>query len=39
MPKERNITLSLDGEPVGVLPAIFKVYHNALTIKSEASVR
>jgi diacylglycerol kinase family enzyme len=39
MPKERNITLSLDGEPVGVLPAIFKIYHNALTIRSEASVR
>jgi diacylglycerol kinase (ATP) len=37
MPKERNITLSLDGEPVGVLPAIFKVYHKALTINVEAA--
>jgi diacylglycerol kinase (ATP) len=37
LPKERNVTLSLDGEPVGVLPATFKVYRNALTIKAEAS--
>jgi diacylglycerol kinase family enzyme len=36
IPKERNITLSLDGEPVGILPAIFKVYHNALRIKTES---
>ena len=35
LPKNRNITVSLDGEPVGILPAIFKVYHNALTIKCE----
>lgn len=35
LPKERNITLSLDGEPIGILPAIFKVYHNALRIKTE----
>jgi diacylglycerol kinase family enzyme len=37
LPKSRNITVSLDGEPVGILPAVFKVYHNALTIKSESS--
>lgn len=35
LPKNRNMTVSLDGEPVGILPAVFKVYHNALTIKSE----
>ena len=35
MPKGRNVTISLDGEPVGILPAIFKVYHNALPIKCE----
>jgi diacylglycerol kinase family enzyme len=38
MPKERNVTLSLDGEPVGILPAVFKVYRKALTIKAEVSV-
>lgn len=38
IPKNRNVTVSLDGEPVGILPAIFKVYHNALTIKCEAAV-
>jgi len=38
LPKNRNVTVSLDGEPVGILPAIFKVYHNALTIKSEPVV-
>jgi diacylglycerol kinase family enzyme len=38
LPKNGNVTVSLDGEPVGILPAIFKVYHNALTIKSEAIV-
>lgn len=35
LPKNRNVTVSLDGEPVGILPATFKVYHNALTIKCE----
>jgi diacylglycerol kinase (ATP) len=39
LPKNRNVTVSLDGEPVGILPAIFKVYHNALTIKSEATAQ
>jgi diacylglycerol kinase (ATP) len=34
--KERNVTVSVDGEPTGMLPAIFKIYQNALTIKSEA---
>ena len=33
--KQRDVTVSLDGEPVGILPAVFKVYHNALTIKTE----
>ena len=35
LPKNRNVTVSLDGEPVGILPAIFKVYHKALTIKCD----
>jgi diacylglycerol kinase (ATP) len=38
LPKNRNVTVSLDGEPVGILPAIFKVYHNALTIKCEPAI-
>jgi len=37
LPKNRNMTVSLDGEPVGILPAVFKLYHNALTINSEAT--
>ena len=36
LPKERNVTVSVDGEPIGILPAIFKSYHNALTIKTES---
>ena len=35
LPKERNVTVSVDGEPIGMLPAIFKSYHNGLTIKTE----
>lgn len=38
LPKNRNVTVSLDGEPVGILPAIFKVYHNALSIKCEPAI-
>jgi diacylglycerol kinase family enzyme len=34
-PKERDVTVTVDGEPIGILPAIFKIYHDALTIKSE----
>lgn len=37
LPKESTVTVSLDGETIGILPAIFKIYHNALTIKCEAS--
>jgi len=39
LPKEKNVTVtvSVDGEPIGMLPAIFKSYHNALTIKTETS--
>lgn len=33
--KQRQVTLSLDGEPVGILPAVFKVYQNILNIKAE----
>lgn len=36
LPKNRNMTVSLDGEPVGILPAVFKLYHNALTMNYEA---
>jgi diacylglycerol kinase (ATP) len=31
--KERDITVTLDGEPIGILPATFQVYHNALSVK------
>jgi len=35
LPKERDVTVTVDGEPIGMLPAVFKNYQNALTIKSE----
>jgi diacylglycerol kinase family enzyme len=28
-----DITVTIDGEPMGILPATFQVYQNALTIK------
>ncbi|HET7149420.1 MAG TPA: diacylglycerol kinase family protein [Candidatus Nitrosopolaris sp.] len=31
--KERDITVTLDGEPIGILPATFQVYQNALSVK------
>jgi YegS/Rv2252/BmrU family lipid kinase len=31
--KEREITVTLDGEPTGILPATFQVYQNALSVK------
>jgi diacylglycerol kinase (ATP) len=31
--KRAYITVTIDGEPIGVLPATFQVYRNALTIK------
>jgi len=31
--KRRDIAVTIDGEPIGVLPATFQVYQNALTIK------
>jgi diacylglycerol kinase (ATP) len=31
--KERDITVTLDGEPTGNLPATFEVYQNALSVK------
>jgi len=34
IPNSRNVTVSLDGEPVGILPATFKIYHNALTVRT-----
>ena len=34
LPKNKNMTVSLDGEPVGILPAFFKIYPQGLTIKT-----
>jgi diacylglycerol kinase family enzyme len=31
--KEKDITVTLDGEPIGILPATFQVYQNALSVK------
>jgi diacylglycerol kinase family enzyme len=31
--KERNVTVTIDGEPIGILPATFEVLHNALAIR------
>jgi diacylglycerol kinase (ATP) len=31
--KRQDITVTIDGEPIGVLPATFQVHQNALTIK------
>jgi diacylglycerol kinase family enzyme len=31
--KRRDITVTIDGEPIGILPATFQVHQNALTIK------
>jgi len=31
--KERDVTVTIDGEPIGILPATFEVIHDALTIK------
>jgi diacylglycerol kinase family enzyme len=30
--KERDVTVTLDGEPIGILPADFRVIHNALNV-------
>jgi diacylglycerol kinase family enzyme len=31
--KERDIKVTVDGEPIGVLPGTFQVYQNALNLK------
>ena len=31
--KEIDITVTIDGEPIGILPATFQVYQNALSVK------
>ena len=31
--KRGDITVTIDGEPIGILPATFQVYQDALTIK------
>ena len=31
--KKRDITVTVDGEPIGILPATFQVYQNALNVK------
>jgi diacylglycerol kinase family enzyme len=30
--ENKDITVTIDGEPIGILPAIFEVLQNALTI-------
>ena len=30
--KERNVAVTLDGEPLGILPATFRVYQKALNL-------
>ena len=30
---ERDVTVAIDGEPIGVLPATFEIIPNALTIR------
>jgi len=37
LPKQRDVTVTVDGEPIGILPAVFKIYHNALNMKCEAA--
>ena len=32
-PKERDVTVTIDGEPIGILPATFEVIHSALSLK------
>jgi diacylglycerol kinase family enzyme len=31
--KERDVTVTVDGEPIGILPATFEVIPNALTVR------
>lgn len=31
--KERDVTVTIDGEPIGILPATFEVIHDALTVR------
>jgi len=31
--KERDVTVTIDGEPIGILPATFEIMHNALTVR------
>jgi diacylglycerol kinase family enzyme len=30
---KRDVTVTVDGEPIGILPASFRIYKNALTVK------
>lgn len=32
-PKERDVTVTIDGEPIGILPATFEVIHDALSLR------
>lgn len=32
--KEKDVTVTVDGEPIGILPATFQVYQNALTVRT-----
>ena len=31
--KERDVTVTIDGEPIGILPATFEIIHDALTVR------
>ena len=31
--KERNVTVAIDGKPIGILPATFQVLENVLTVR------
>jgi diacylglycerol kinase (ATP) len=31
--KRRDVTVTIDGEPIGILPATFQIIHNALTVR------
>jgi diacylglycerol kinase family enzyme len=31
--KERDVTVTVDGEPIGILPATFEVIPHALTVR------
>ena len=30
--KERDVTITVDGEPIGILPAVFHIFPNSLNV-------